>query len=217
MRLLETNFNGDPNLGLYGFATDSYFFLGISTAKKQFKNTLKVPFHNSTVLETSLAGIFCTGNSTGIVIPKIMEEYEIDKIKKIFDNVLVLKTKYTALGNLIMMNDNGVVLSPLLKSKKENIEKFFDIPCSVSKIAGLNVVGTAGLATNKGCIVHPKIKDTEKKVISKTLGVDIEISTVSFGSPFVKSGIIANSKGVLVSDASSGPEMGKITEALGFL
>ena len=115
MRLLHTNFDGDPNLGLYGFATDSYCFLGVPIVKKSYKDALKVPVRQCTVLETSLAGMFCAGNSSGMVVPSVIEEYEIDKIRKEFDNLLVLKTQYTALGNLMLMNDNGIILSPLLK------------------------------------------------------------------------------------------------------
>ena len=87
----------------------------------------------------------------------------------------------------------------------------------VSTIAGLNIVGTMGLVTSKGCIVHPKTRQKEMEILEKTLGVKADIGTISFGSPFVKSGIIANSRGALISDASSGPELGKISEALGFL
>ncbi|MFH0832973.1 MAG: translation initiation factor IF-6 [Candidatus Aenigmatarchaeota archaeon] len=215
MELMTTNFFGDRNLGLYGFATDEYCFLGFkSKLTKKISKILRVKVFSSTILDTYLAGIFVTGNSRGIVLPKILEEYE---LKAIDVDVVKLESRYTALGNLILMNDSGIILSPLLRNKKPQIENFFKIPCRITTIAGMNMVGSLAIATNKGCLTAPKITETEKKILEETLRVPIDIGTVSFGTQFVKSGIIANSNGFLASDTSSGPELGRINEALGFL
>jgi len=215
MHILRTNFSGDPNLGLYGFATDAYCFTGVNPNKKII-NVLKVPMQKSTVLDTRLSGIFCVGNSQGILVPHVIEDYELEMIRKT-TKVMIVKSMYTALGNLILMNDNGIVISPLLKKSKEEIAAFFNLPCEIATIANQKLVGAFALVTNKGCLVQPNIKETEKNFLEKFLKVDIDIGTVNFGSPFIKSGIIANSHGVIISDLSSGPELGKITEALKFL
>lgn len=215
MHILRTNFSDDPNLGLYGFATDSYCLLGIKPRKK-IKNVLRVHVQNSTILGTGLAGIFCAGNSSGIIAPHVIEEHELAQLEKIA-KVLVIKDLYTALGNLILMNDNGILISPLLKKHKEEIESFFSLPCEVAALSKNRLIGAFALATNKGCLVQPKLKDSEIQTIERVLGVDVDIGTVNFGSPFIKSGLIANSHGVIVSEVSSGPELGKITEALKFL
>jgi len=215
MKILRTNFSGDPNLGLYGFATDKYCFLGIKP-KKKIKQALSVPVHRATVLSTELAGIFCTGNSKGIIVPYVIEEHELEKIEKI-QRVLVIKSMYTALGNLVLMNDNGIVISPLLKKNKKDIEAFFELPCAISTIANNRLVGAFATATNSGCLVQPKIKENEIKTLERILKVDVDISTVNFGSIFIKSGLIANSNGVITSERTSGPELGQITETLKFL
>jgi translation initiation factor 6 len=215
MQILRTNFSDDPNIGLYGFATDAYCFTGVNPNKK-ISNVLKVPMQKSTVLDTRLSGIFCAGNSSGILVPHVIEDYELEILSKL-TKTLVVKSMYTALGNLILMNDNGIVISPLLKKSKEEIAAFFNLPCEIATIANQKLVGAFALATNKGCLVQPNIKETEKNFLEKFLKVDIDIGTVNFGSPFIKSGIIANSHGVIISDVSSGPELGKITEALKFL
>ncbi len=214
---LRANFNGDPNIGLYGFATDKYVLLGLQPKmSKKIEEVLNVKASYSTVLYTDFPGIFCTGNSHGIVVPMILREYEIDKLKELFDSILVLDTDYSALGNLILLNDNGVILSSLLRKHKKEIREFFRLPCEVSKIAGTNMVGSMAIATNKGCIAGSGIRKNEIKILEDVLGMELGIGTVSFGSRFVRSGIIANSNGCVVSDTSSGPEMGRISEALGF-
>ena len=59
--------------------------------------------------------------------------------------------------------------------------------------------------------------EREKRLIEKTLGVDADITTVNFGSPYPGAGIIANSNGFVVSEKTGGPELGRITDVLGFL
>ena len=215
--ILRENFYGDVNIGLYGFATDKYCFLGLKhKVNKEIEKALGVPVHVSTILGTDFAGIFAAGNSSGLVVTKMAEEHEIKALRN-FENVLVLDTRFTAIGNLILINDNGIVISPLLRRNRKDIESFFKLPCVVSAIAGISVTGSCAIATNKGCVVHPRTKPAEKKLIEETLGVPVDISTASFGSPFVKSGVIANSRGLIISTSSSGPEMGRISEVLGFV
>jgi translation initiation factor 6 len=115
------------------------------------------------------------------------------------------------------MNDNGIIISPLIKEHKHDIGEFFDLPCEVTNIAGLGIVGKLGFATNKGCVVHPQIKEHEMDVIKKTLGVEVIIGTVNFGSSYPGSGLLANSNGFAASEVTSGHELGNINEALGFL
>jgi len=216
---LRTNFQGDPNLGLYGFATDKYCLIGVESKRlrEKLKEVLKVPVSSAFAMETELLGIFCAGNSHGIVVPKILDDDEISSMEKAAKNILVLKSRYTAFGNLILMNDKGILLSPLMKKEKKGIEKFFGLRCEIAKIAGLNVIGNLGIATNRGCLLNPRAKKNEIKLAEDVLNVKTDIGTVNFGSPYPGAGIITNSNGYVVSEVSSGPELGRITETLGFL
>lgn len=220
MHFAKMNFNGDPNLGLFSFATDSYC-IGPTIPRlkkkeyKKIKRILRVPIYNFSIVGTEFLGLFACGNSSGIIVPKIIKEDELTKMEKIFD-VLVLET-HLAIGNLVLMNDSGIIISPLLKNEKEKIEKFFGIPCVATTIANLNIVGSIGVATNKGCLVHPKIRKREMELIEKILQTPCDIGTVNFGSPFLGSGIIANSFGFIASESTTGFELGRISEALGFL
>jgi len=213
MPILKSNFIGDSNIGLYGFATDRYGICGMKN--KRLEKTLGVKFHFLPLYGTHLSGLFAAGNSHGMVASSLLSKHEIKHMKSIA-NVLLLDTSYTAMGNLVLINDNGIVISPLIRKYKRRIEDFFSLKCEVSRVAGITVVGSVAVATNKGCVIHPKVKKTERSVIEKTLKVPLVIGTVSFGSPFVNSGIIANKNGVLVSENSSGIELGNINDAFGF-
>jgi translation initiation factor 6 len=215
VNMLRMNFEGDPNLGLYGFATDKYCVVGTASAAKKIENELKTDTRFCTVFNTGLVGIFCTGNSSGIAVPSLIEKYE----KAHFEGIdaLFLKSRFTALGNLILMNDNGILVSPLLRKEKRRIGEFFGKRCEIAKIAGSPIIGNMGIATNRGCLLHPKVRKHEAALIEEVLGVKNDIGTVNFGSSYPGSGVIANSFGFVASEKSSGPELGRITEALGFL
>lgn len=213
MQFLTTNIGGDSNVGLYGFGTDKYGVIGLQSKARK---ALQVPVHRAVLFGTALAGIFAAGNSSGIVVSALAVDDEERAALRSVTGVLALKTRYTALGNLIVMNDNGAVVSPLLRSELKEIASFFGVTVAVSAVAGLVVTGSAALATNRGCIVHPRIRAREKKVLEETLGVPVAAGTVSFGSPLVRSGLIANSHGAVISEACSGIELGAISEALGF-
>jgi len=213
------NFNGDPNLGLYGFATDRFCLVGCDLTNKI--KSLDVPIFTTTMLSTEFVGIFSAGNSSGVVVPDIIETHELNHLKtvlsKIGVSVLVLESRFTALGNLILMNDNGIILSELLKENKKEIEEFFGLDCTVSTLAGLDIVGSLGIATNNGCLLAPQSRKKEIKTVEKYLGVEADIGTVNFGSPFPKSGLIVNKNGYVVSPLSSGPELQRIEEVFGFI
>ena len=217
--ILRTNFDGDPNLGLYGFATDKYCVIGREAYAAKIRETLKVPAYSWNVFNMDLIRIFSTGKSKGIVVPSILKNYDNEVLGKMEEHreVLVIKDNYSSVGNLVLLNDNGVILSPLLKKHKKELEKFFGLDCETTTISGMNLVGNLGFATNKGCLLHPKVREKEKRLIEKTLGVGADITTVNFGSPYPGAGLIANSNGFVVSTQSSGPELGRITDVLGFL
>lgn len=219
MHFLRTNFDGDSNLGLYGFATDKYCLVGSEKHSAKLKDVLRVCVYAYPALNMDLVRIFCTGNSSGVVMPSVMNDFDpefVEEIKKHLDTLLV-NSKYTSIGNLLLMNDKGAILSPFLKKHKREIEKFSGLKCEVTTIARMNIVGNLGFATNNGCLLHPKVREKEKRLIEKTLGVDADVCTVNFGSPYPGAGIIANSNGFVVSERTSGPELGRITDVLGFL
>lgn len=208
------NFNGDPNIGLYGFATDSYCILGIDSPRmlQKIKEMLKTEIITSTIAGTELASLFATGNSNGILLPKIVEDFELKKLKKLGFNMKIIEAKETALGNLILCNDNGCLISSSLKKHKKEISEVLGCEVETGKIAGLDIVGACAITSNAGCLCHREAKEKELKRIEEILKVRVDVGSVNYGSPYIKSGMIVNSNGVAFSEQSTGPEMGRISE-----
>jgi len=215
-KFLRAKFNGDPNIGLYGFATDDYCLLGLEPNKKilkQIKKILKSDIEFSTIAGTELSGIFVAGNKNGIILPKIIEKYELKKLKKLFDlNLEIIKSRQTALGNLILCNDKGCLISEKLKRFKKKISDVLGCEVQTGTIANLDIVGSATTANNTGCLCHRETTEEEMIRIEEILKVKVDVGTVGYGSPFIRSGIIVNSRGVVFSEFSTGPEIGRFEE-----
>jgi len=216
----QLDFHGDPNIGLYGLATERFCLLGPETeSAKKLEEVLKVPVHNVHVLHLELIHILIAGNARVVVVPDILLERDLAALEHALSRhratVHVIDTEQ-ALGNLVLMNENGIAIPPALRKHQRELEKIFGLPCKVTTIAGMTPLGTLGVATNKGCLVHPQVKDDEAKALESVLGVPLDIGTVNFGSPYPGSAVIANSNGFAAGTGTSGPEMGRIAEALGF-
>jgi translation initiation factor 6 len=75
-------------------------------------------------------------------------------------------------------------------------------------------VGSLAVATNKGALVHPLVKDSERKLLQDTLKVPVDLGTVNCGIPYVRTGLICNSHTAVAGSLTTGPEMFIIGNAL---
>ena len=62
-------------------------------------------------------------------------------------------------------------------------------------IGGLKTVGMAGIVTNKGLLVHPRVSETELAVLDDLFGLPVDVGTVNFGSPLIGSAYWPTPKG----------------------
>ena len=213
--------HGNPNIGLYGFATDKYCLLGHDVPPqlvRKISAVLGVPAYTVQTGGTSLVGVFCAGNNTCLLVPKIAFPEEVEYLKSLGINVKVINSKLTALGNLILSNDKGCLVSPDFGADtKKEIRQSLNVPLHPGTIAGLNVVGSCAGVNSTGCLIHRDASEEELKEIETLLGVTCQTGTISMASPYIRAGIIANNKGFAVSDASGGPEITNADEALGFM
>jgi len=214
-KFLRVNFNGDPNIGLYGFTTDSYCLLGIELNQKilqKIKEILKTKIIVTTIAGIEFSGLFAVGNKNGLILPKITEDFEIKKLKELDLNVKILDSKETALGNLILCNDKGCLISNMLRKYKKEIADTLNCEVETGKIADMEIVGSCAVTSNTGCLCHRETSEEEMKIIEGLLKVKVDVGSISYGSPFIKSGVIVNSKGVAFSEQTTGAEIGRIEE-----
>ncbi len=215
------SFDNNPNIGLYAFATDSYCLIGEDIpqqAEDKIAKTLKVPTHRISIAGTSLVGVFCTGNSNKLLVPYIIQPHEIKLLEKLGIEFAIIKSRITAIGNNITANDKGALISTEFSDEvKDLISDELSVPVKKAKISEMNNIGSCLVANNKGGLVHRDVKGFELELLEDTLKVEVLDGTINLGNPYVKSGIIANSKGLIVGSHSGGPEITNADMALGFL
>ena len=165
-------------------------------------------------VRTSISGLRLIGplvamNNKGIIVSRLTEDEEVRELKKETSlPVERLPTKYTSVGNLIVANDNGAIVSEILSSQVVKIiADVLDVEVEVMSIASYYQVGSMAIATNLGVVVHPRASEAEVKRIHEIVKADVEPSTVNNGVPYVASGIIANSKNAVVGSLTNGPEL----------
>ena len=97
------------------------------------------------------------------------------------------------------------------------IEDTLKVPVEIYQFADSKIVGSASIVTNKGALLHRDTLSNELEHVEEFFKVEGNIGTVCKGMPLVGACGIANSNGVMVGEHTTGPEMARIEEALGFL
>ena len=219
LQLLD--FNDNPNVGVYCRANDSVIFLQKQVSKKikkQIIPALDVKIVELGIADANIIGSLLVINSTGAIVTDFADKKTLETIKEQGFSVFVIKDVINAAGNDILANDKGALIHPDIRDRSlKKIGETLDVSVSKGTIAGLNTVGMAAVVTNKGCLCHPKITETEKRTLEKIFDVEVMIGTVNHGFPMIGSGLVANSKGAIIGNQTTGIEMGRIEEALGFL
>jgi translation initiation factor 6 len=219
LQLLD--FNENPNVGIYCRANDSVVFLQKSLQKKTKQlvaDVLGVKIVELSIADSTIIGSLLTFNSYGAIVTAYANKETFKTIENQGLKTFPIKDVINAAGNDILANDNGALVHPDLQNA--TVKKISDIlGVSVQKgtIASLGTVGMAAVVTNKGCLCHPKVTDEEKQRLEKVFDVDVMIGTVNHGFPMIGSGLVANTKGAIIGNMTTGIEMGRIEEALGFL
>ena len=219
LQLLD--FNENPNLGVFCRANDNVAFVRKGLPKKVTKkisSVLDVELVELNIADATIIGSLLTFNSKGAVVTDFVDVDAVKIIENQGFDVCIISDNINAAGNDILVNDKGALIHPDLEDKTlKNIEKTFKVPVYRGTIGSLKTVGMAAVVTTKGLLCHPKVTDEEKRVLEKVFDVNVMIGTVNHGSPVIGSGLVANTKGAIIGNLTTGIEMGRIEEALGFL
>ena len=221
MSVYRTSILGTSNIGIYALTTNKYTILPPETSEGiagKIKECLKGEIVRTSICGTRLIGVFGVANSNGMILSDLASEEEVTAIKSVLPiNIERVESKISAFGNLVLANDHGGVASNLLLREKglvEKIEEVLDVEVVTGEIAGLPYVGSVAVATNKGVLAHPLLRDEERKLLEEVLKVPINVGTINGGYPWVASGILANDYGVVIGNFTTGPEILIISNTL---
>jgi translation initiation factor 6 len=213
---------GSASIGVYSLATENIVIIPRMVPKEKAQEV--ADWLNAKLVYTSiggsvLAGALACANSNGMLLPSYARDEELADIKTAFKgNITIMETKKTAYGNLVLANDKGAVIDPRIKTPDiKKISETLGVEVVPTEIAGLPYVGSLAVATNKGVLAHPLLKDEERRVLDDVFKVPVDVGTVNCGVPYVGTGLIANSHAAVAGSMTTGPEMFIIEHALGTL
>ncbi len=213
-------FGGSPYLGVYVRVGDRTA-IGPANLDRPFERDLErllgVTVVRTSVFDAEVIGAMLAANSNGIVVGDRLDADERRPLEAIAP-VTVVPSRLNALGNNILANDHGALVHPEFSNEAvDSIATALGVRAVRGTLAGLGTVGMAGVATNRGVVVHPKATEREAELVEHHLEVPVHRSTANFGVPVVGACLVANSRGFLVGRPTTPVEIVHLQEGLGIL
>lgn len=220
MAIFLLSLYGSASIGVYSLATAKMAIIPLQapeTKAGKVEEWLGVKVARTTIGGSVVVGALACANSNGVVLPHYVRDEELDIIRAVSDdaNLAIMETKRTAYGNMVLANDHGAIVDPRLKPKTiGKISDTLGVDAVPGEIVGLPYIGSLALATNKGVLAHPLIKEEEKQLLKEVLKVPIDVGTINCGIPYVSTGLIGTSSNVVAGFLTTGPEMFIMGQAL---
>ena len=220
--MFRAAFSGSPHVGVFARATDHCLLIRPDLGDAltgDCADELDVPTVPTTVGGSMTVGALATGNEAGLLVSSRVRPSEIDRVQEAVDlAVHELPERINAAGNVVLCNDAGAYVHPdLSREAVTAVEDALDVPVERGSLGGVHTVGTAAVATNRGVLCHPKATDEELDFLEDLLGVPADIGTINYGGQLVGAGLLANGAGYVAGDDTTGPELGRIDDALGYI
>lgn len=220
--MLRAAFAGSAYVGVFARATDDCLLVRPDVdddLHEDLADELEVPAVPTTVGGSGTVGALATGNENGLLVSGRATDRERETIEDTVSlPVTDLPGRITAAGNVVLANDTGAYIHPdLSREAVQTVKDALAVPVERGTLAGVRTVGTAAVATNRGVLCHPKTTDEELDFLEDLLDVPADIGTINYGGPLVGSGLLANEHGYVVGEDTTGPELGRIEDALGYI
>jgi len=211
---------GHALIGVFMFASNRIALISPDAYKliPTIRRILEVEPVIVTIAGSGIIGVMVAGNDYGLLLPHIAREDEVRLIKQSFEgNVMIVKSRHTALGNICLANNRAALVhEDLYRDFKEAIKDALNVEVvAAGRIAGLSLVGSAAFVNNIGGLVHPDATDEDLKFLGDLFGVRFDVGTVNFGIGFIRSGLVGNDRGLLIGRRTTGPELLRIMKVFG--
>ncbi|MFP4524359.1 MAG: hypothetical protein ACLFO2_03540 [Candidatus Woesearchaeota archaeon] len=221
MHLKRTSFNGNPNVGLYGVATDELLLMGKEVPDDKddmLEKVLGLPVRRVSIAGTGLLGVFCLWHEGKLLIPGIAFDHELQDLEELGVAYQVIDTDLTCLGNNVLVGRKSALAHPdFTDADLSRIGDALGLPVERATVMEVESVGAVGVTRGLKGLFHRDIPPEAVKDLESQLGLEITQGTVNMGNPYIKSGVLVTNDGFIIGDASGGPEVRNADEALGFI
>lgn len=221
--MLRASFAGSSYVGVFSRATDDVLLVR-PDVDDELRDDLADELDVDTALATTVGGsntvgALATGNENGLLVSSRAREREKETIEEATGlPVHELPGKINAAGNVVLANDYGAYVHPdLPRDAIQSVKDALEVPVLRGELGEVRTVGTAAVVNNTGALCHPKSREAELEELEDHLDVHADLGTINYGAPLVGSGLVANDDGYVVGEDTTGPELGRIEDALDFI
>jgi len=220
--VLRTSVAGSPYVGVFARATASTLLVrrDLDTdAAETLAAELDLDLLQTTVGGSATVGALAVSNENGVLVSSQVTDRERDEIANATDvPVVELPGRINAAGNVVVANDYGAYVHPeLTEAAVDAVEEALDVPVLRGSLGDRQTVGTAAVATNEGVLCHPQTREAELETLEDHLDVYADLGTVNYGAPLIGSGLVAGESSFIVGEETTGPEIGRIEDTLGYI
>lgn len=220
MTIATTDLLGSDQVGVYLARVGNVLFHPIELEPSSIEildATLGLERCPISIGGSNLVGALLAGNTKGMAVADIVSDRDIDTLTS-YGDVVVMEGGVNTAGNLMVANEQGAVVSPSIpRDGLEVLADVLNVDVAATTVAGQDVVGSLALCNAQGVLLHPDVTAEEVEVIQTVLGVDPMVGTVAFGSPYVGAGACASDTGAVAGQATTGPELNRLEDALGLI
>jgi translation initiation factor 6 len=216
-KIQRFDFGGSSNIGAFCRVTDNWILQAPSnepTTRGLTELFEKQPI-TTTVGQSTLVGILTAGNHNGLLVPHTTLDEEVESLQDALNiPIIPMKSKLTALGNLILTNDHAALVSTeFSKTDLKVIRDTLGVEVEAKALAGSDLVGSYCVVTNKGLLAHTDISEEDLGWLASFFSVESEIGTINCGVPYVSIGLLVTRHAAAAGFETTGPELMRITEA----
>ncbi|MHA1214312.1 MAG: translation initiation factor IF-6 [Candidatus Hodarchaeales archaeon] len=212
MEIELIDYLGSIHIGVAMLITEEFAFVPNNIPESLKRIIQRVTQTKILEISENIIGSLMVGNSKGLVVSNVISQEVLNQIKK--SGLPVYQSpEFFAFGNVILANDFGGIISPIVPpSIRKNIAETLDVPIETKQIANSDLVGSLAFVTNHSGLFTPLAEEKEITEIKKILQLkETGVGSVNKGSEFVASGLLGNSKGLLVGKETTGIEIMEIS------
>ena len=220
--MLRTSVAGSPYVGVFAHASTGCLLVrrdiddDTTAAIAEELGVESVPI---TIGGSGTVGALAAGNDHGLVVSSQLTDREREAISDATDgDVVELPGRINAAGNVVLANNTGAYVHPELNDEAvARVEEALNVPVVRGALGDRQTVGTAAVATNAGVLCHPQSREAEVEILEDHLDAYVDLGTINYGAPLLGSGLLATDEGFVVGEKTTGPEIGRIEDTLGFI
>lgn len=210
---------GDPHIGVFTRVFEDIAIVPPDAPPElieRFEEAFRVEVIRTTIQGSPIIGSLVAGNSHGLIITGMAKEEEITTLSE-YRDVMLLEEGMNAAGNIILANDSFAAVHPETDQEfMDALGEFLQVPVIPLTLGDVKTVGMAAVATNTGVVINPRSTPGEIQILEQVCELPVGKGSVTMGNGMVGTGLVANSRGYLAGIGTSGYELGRIEDILGF-